>query len=309
MDKPGHLFIIWSGQHSLVVAEFVDKWFVSQSHSPRLADPNKYKRLTAHGAVVLAALLTMLLYSLLAFGQRPEFEFYFEFRTVFGEKVQEENHWSLTKEQVFEKYAAKLKSDGTAESEIARRLRLLRTEHAALEADFYSRYYLDSNSDFNHAPNRFLMELVKGRQPGVALDYGMGQGRNSIYLASLGWQVWGFDPAEAGVAVAQKQAKDLGLTLHTSAVRDSEYDFGKERFDLVLFSWTMPLVPIQRVVDSIKPSGIVVMECGTDFLPERNALLHLFDPLVIEHYEIVRDKSDWEGRRKVDIIRLVARKP
>jgi len=274
----------------------------------RLLDPDKYKRLTAHGAVA-AALLTMLSYSVLAFGQKPEYEFYFEFRTVFGEKVQEENHWSLTNEQVFEKYAAKLKGDGIAESEIARRLRLLRTEHAALEADFYSRYYLDSNSNFNHAPNRFLMDMVKGRQTGVALDYGMGQGRNSIYLASLGWQVWGFDPAEAGVAIAERQAKNLGLTLHTSAVSDSEYDFGKDRFDLILFSWSMPLVPVQKVVDSLKPGGIVVMECGTDYLPDRNAMLHLFDSLEIVHYEIVRDKSDWEGRREVDIIRLVARKP
>jgi SAM-dependent methyltransferase len=274
----------------------------------RLLDPDNYKRLTAHGAVV-AALLTMLLYSVLALGQKPEYEFYFEFRTVFAEKVQEENHWSLTNEQVLDKYAAKLKGDGIAESEIARRLRLLRTEHAALEADFYSRYYLDSNSNFNHAPNRFLMDMVKGRQTGVALDYGMGQGRNSIYLASLGWQVWGFDPAEAGVAIAQKQAKKLGLTLHTSAVSDSEYDFGKDRFDLVLFSWSMPLVPAQKVVDSLKPGGIVVMESGTDYLPDRNAMLHLFDSLEIVHYEIVRDKSDWEGRRDVDIIRLVARKP
>ena len=273
-----------------------------------LVDPDKFKRLTAHVTIVLVAVLTMLSYPILAFGQKPEYEFYYEYRTVFSAKVQEENHWSLTNEQVFEKYAARLKSDGIAESEIARRLRLLRTEHDALETDYYSRYYLDSNSNFSHAPNRFLMQMVKGRQPGVALDYGMGQGRNSIYLASLGWQVWGFDPAEAGVAIAQKQAKDLGLTLHTSAVRDSEYDFGKERFDLILFSWTMPFVPVQKVLDSLKPGGIVVMECGTDFLPSRNAMLHLFDPLEIEQYEIVRDKSDWEGRRVVNIIRLVAKK-
>lgn len=274
----------------------------------RLFDPDKYKRLTAHSAVVLATLFALLC-AAPAFAQKLEYEFYYEFRKDFSEKLQEENHFSLTTEQVFEKYAAKLKSDGISESEIARRLRLLRTEHAALEADFYSRYYLDSNSNFNHAPNRFLMEMVKGRQTGVALDYGMGQGRNSIYLASLGWQVWGFDPAEAGVAIAQKQAKDLGLTLHTSAVRDSEYDFGKDRFDLILFSWSMPLVPVQKVVDSLKPGGIVVMECGTDYLPDRNAMLHLFDPLEIVHYEIVRDKSDWEGQREADIIRLVARKP
>ena len=271
-------------------------------------DSNTSALRSARSAAMLALLFATLLCSERAFGQKPEYEFYYEYRTVFSAKVQEENHWSLTNEQVFEKYTAKLKSDGIAESEIARRLRLLRTEHDALETDYYSRYYLDSNSNFSHAPNRFLMQMVKGRQPGVALDYGMGQGRNSIYLASLGWQVWGFDPAEAGVAIAQKQAKDLGLTLHTSAVRDSEYDFGKERFDLILFSWTMPFVPVQKVLDSLKPGGIVVMECGTDFLPRRNAMLHLFDPLEIEQYEIVRDKSDWEGRRVVNIIRLVAKK-
>ena len=162
--------------------------------------------------------------------------------------MQEENHFSLTQEQVFEKYAAKLKNEGIGESEIDRRLRLLRTERAALEADFYSRLYLDDNSDFNHAPNHFLEEVVIGRQPGFARDYETGQGWNSIYRATLGGK-YGVRSCRSGVAIAQKQAKELGLTLHASAVRDSEFDFGKERFNLVLFSWTMPLVPIQKVVD------------------------------------------------------------
>jgi len=256
-----------------------------------------------------STLTVLLLLSVAAIAQRPEYEFYYEFRKDFSQKLQEANHFSLTSEQVYEKYAAKLKEDGIAQSEIARRLRLLRTSHSALEADYYSRFYLDPNADFNHGPNRFLMEIVKGHAPGVALDYGMGQGRNSIYLAGIGWEVWGFDPAEAGIAIAQKQARDLGLKLHTAAVRDSEYEFGKERFDLILFSWTMPLIPVQKVVDSLRPGGIVVMECGTDFRPERNAMLHLFDPLEIVHYEVVQDKADWEGRRVVDVIRLVARRP
>jgi SAM-dependent methyltransferase len=224
-------------------------------------------------------------------------------------KLQEANHWSLSEEQVFERYRDKLKADGIADGEIARRINLLRTDHAALEADYYSRYYLDANSNFNHEPNAFLMEVVKTRQLGVALDYGMGQGRNSIYLASLGWEVWGFDPAEGGIAVAQKRAKELGLTLHTAAVSDDKYDFGKGRFDLVLFSWTKPLVPIQKVIDSLKPGGIVVMECGQEFVPEPNALLHLFDSLRIVRYEIVRTKGDWGDRREVDVFRLVAQKP
>ena len=261
------------------------------------------------GTVLRAALLAILLYPALAFGQKLEYEFYYKFRADFVPTLQEANHWSLTNEQILEKYAAKLKADGVAESEITRRIGLLRKEHNTLEADYWSRYYLDPDSNFNHTPNAFLMEVVKGKQPGVALDYGMGQGRNAIYLASLGWDVWGFDPAEGGIAIAQKRAKELGVTLHTSAVRDSEYDFGKQRFDLILFSWTMPVVPVEKVIDSLKPGGIVVMECGPEFNNSRNAMLHLFDPLEIVHYEIVRDKSDFVDRRETDVVRLVARKP
>jgi hypothetical protein len=87
----------------------------------RLVDSGKNKS-SAHSVLVLSTLLMMFFHALLAFGQKPEYEFYFEFRTVFMPKVQEENHWSLTNEQVYEKYATKLKSDQMAESEIARRL-------------------------------------------------------------------------------------------------------------------------------------------------------------------------------------------
>jgi Methyltransferase domain len=276
----------------------------------RLIEHHKYKKWSVRRTEVLAALVTTFLYSVLAFGQKPEYDFYPEFRNSFTPKLRAENpSLSLTNEGIVERYAAELKSEGVTESEITRRTRLILTERNLLEADYWNRYYLDSNSNFNKAPNGFLKRMVEGERPGVALDYGMGEGRNAIYLASLGWQVWGFDPADAGVALAQKRAKELGLTLHTAAVRDSEYDFGKERFDLVLFSWTMPLVPVQKVVDSLKPGGIVVMECGADFVGGRNQMLHMFDLLQIVRYEIVRAKSDFYDRRETDVLRLVARKP
>jgi SAM-dependent methyltransferase len=274
-----------------------------------LIEYNRRKTQPARSRVLLAVIVATFLCSELASGQQPEYDFYAEFRNSFVPKFREENpSVSLTDNAIVDKYAAKLKDEGVAESEIARRTKLIRTQRNLLEADYWNRFYTDSRSNFNKAPNGFLMQIVQGRQPGVALDYGMGEGRNAIYLASLGWQVWGFDPADAGIALAQKRAKQLGLTLHTSAVRDSEYEFGKERFDLVLFSWTMPLVPIQKVVDSLKPGGIVVMECGAEFVYGRNEMLHIFDPLQIMHYEIVRAKSDFYDRRETDVLRLVAMK-
>ena len=251
-------------------------------------------------------LAATLLCSALAFGQKPEYDFYPEFRNSFVPKLRARKA-SVTNEEILERYAAKLRSEGVAASEIARRTRLIRTERDGLESDYWNRFYTDRKSNFNKAPNSFLMQMVEGRPPGVALDYGMGEGRNAIYLAKLGWEVWGFDPADAAVALAQTRAKELGLTLHTAAVRDSEYEFGKGRFDLVLFSWTMPLVPVQKVVDALKPGGMVVMECGVDFVG-RNGMLKLFDALQIVRYEIVRAKSDFYDRRETDVLRIVARK-
>ena len=142
--------------------------------------PCKSSTVTPCGATMrTAVLIAIVLYSALAFGQKPEYEFYYKFRADFVPTLQEANHWSLTDEQVYEKYAAKLKADGVAESEITRRIRLLRTEHNTLESDYWSRYYLAPDANFNHAPNAFLMETMKGMKPGLALDYGMGQGRNA----------------------------------------------------------------------------------------------------------------------------------
>src|SRR5215469_6679263 len=93
-----------------------------------------------------AAALAIFLYSALAFGQKPEYEFYHTFRADFAPTLQEANHWSLTNEQIFEKYAAKLKADGIAESEITRRIRLLRTERDALAGCGKSREFCNGEA-------------------------------------------------------------------------------------------------------------------------------------------------------------------
>jgi SAM-dependent methyltransferase len=239
--------------------------------------------------------------------QKPEYDFYPEFRRWGSELVAAEKT-RLTREQVLDRYIERLRREGVAQEEVSRRANLIRTEREKLESDFWNRFFTEGKANYNTAPNAFLVQMVEGRKPGVALDYGMGEGRNALYLAKLGWDVWGFDPADAAVALARKRAAALGVTLHTAAVRDSDYDFGKDRFDLVVFSWTMPLVPVQRVVDAMKPGGIVVMECGADFVG-RNEMLKLFDPLRIVRYEIVRASSDFYDRREVDVLRLIAEKP
>jgi SAM-dependent methyltransferase len=242
-----------------------------------------------------------------ALGQKPEYDFYREFRNVFVPQLRSQEP-SISEDGIAERYAVKLRATGIGETEISRQLRLIRSDRALLESDYWNRFYLNDRSNFNRTPNEFLVQVVRGRAPGTALDYGMGEGRNAVYLASLGWRVSGFDPADAAVALAQKRAKELGLALNASAVRDSEYEFGKERFDLILFSWSMPLIPVEKVLDSLKPGGIVVLECAADFVG-RNGMLKMFDALQIVTYVVVRTKADFYNRIDTDVVRMVAMKP
>src|SRR5204862_2066070 len=85
-----------------------------------------------------------------------------------------------------------------------------------------------------HQFNKFLAQTVKGKKPGTALDIGMGQGRNSLFLAALGWDVTGFDISEVGVKQAQAEAQKRGLKLNAVVGDVDKFDYGKERWDLVL---------------------------------------------------------------------------
>jgi len=249
-------------------------------------------------------LLVVLFVCQSCWAQKPEYDFYPEFRNVFAPKCYLSNPGSSLKD-VVAGYTAELKAKAIDPKEIGRREHLILENKPALEADYWNRFYLDPNSRVNRGPNAFLVEMMRGRTRGVALDYAMGEGRNSIYLAQLGWEVWGFDPAAAAVRLADQRAAALGLKLHTASVADDQFTFGKDRFDLILFSWAMPFVPVERVLAALKPGGIVVMEAAADYVG-RNGMLKMFDALEIRRYEIVHEKADFYERQEVDIVRLVA---
>lgn len=262
-------------------------------------------------------------FSILLCGQRPEYAFYSDFRDWLGGGLSSRAKLGAfhardpeAESEILTRYTAKLRSDGVSESEITRRIQLIQNARTELENEFWNRALGDGKANFNTSPNAFLMRVIEGRSPGAALDYGMGEGRNALFLAQNGWKVSGFDPAERAVALAQKRAREKGLTLDVAAVPDSAYDFGKERFDLVLFSWTMPAMPdgrgareiVQKIVQSLRPEGIVVMECGAEW-GDRNGMLKIFDPLQIIQYTVEMAQSDFFKRQQMPILRMIARKP
>lgn len=185
------------------------------------------------------------------------------------------------------------------------------------ERNFWNKKFSGPNSEFNHQPSRLLVEAIRERKPGVALDLGMGEGRNAIYLAQQGWQVTGVDLSDVGISQAKKHAARVGVNV--SAVLDGldHYDFGRNRWDLIILfymhAWYHEAKPrsTERLIDALKPGGLLVIEgfAGDEkFMFQPNELLHDFGNLRVLRYEDMLGEADWAPGEKSHIIRLVAEK-
>ena len=191
--------------------------------------------------------------------------------------------------------------------------RTIRLVMAHDEGVLYNRVYA-SPPDFNIRPNQLLVSAVEGVKPGRALDVGMGQGRNALFLAGKGWDVTGFDVADVGLKQAQQSASATGAKITTVHASDEEFDFGRERWDLIAIIYAIEKRSVHRVRDALRPGGLVVLEAGhretskaefeydTDELPEN--LRGLPDPALRGR----GGSYDW-GPEKIRLVRLVARKP
>jgi SAM-dependent methyltransferase len=168
------------------------------------------------------------------------------------------------------------------------------------------------------APSKLLIEVTQGRKPGTALDLGMGQGRNAIYLAGQGWDVTGVDISDVAVEQANKNAAARGVKMQVVLADLDTFELGTERWDLItsfyMHGWhqnSKTDVPT-RVYNALRPGGLLVMEAfrrplnGSGFRADE--LAKAFGRLRILRNEDVVDEPDWAKGEKKDLVRFVAEK-
>ncbi len=171
----------------------------------------------------------------------------------------------------------------------------------------------------NVRSSEFLAATIKGRKPGTALDVGIGQGRNAIYLAARGWQVTGVDISDVAVGQARKNAQQQSVEIATVVSDLDDYDFGEDRWDLItsfyMHSWhknSKTDVPA-RILRSLKPGGVFVMEAFRR-PPNVNGLVvseltSLFRAFRIVMNEEAVAEADWGSAGATELVRFVAEKP
>lgn len=105
--------------------------------------------------------------------------------------------------------------------------------------------YSEPGFYYGTEPNDFLAAHARQHfAPGAeVLSLGEGEGRNGVFLARQGFRVTGVDGSAVGLAKAQELAARHGVELHTEVTDLATYDFGVERWDVIL---SLVLAPPRR---------------------------------------------------------------
>ena len=133
-----------------------------------------------------------------------------------------------------------------------------------MDATDWDRRYEGADYVWAIEPNRFVAEQVLPLAPGRALDLGAGEGRNTVWLATRGWDATAVDFSAAGMAKADRLAADHGVTVTTVIADALAHEVEPQAWDLVLLSYLqLPTVErlavVSRAAAGVAPGGTLLI--------------------------------------------------
>jgi len=162
-------------------------------------------------------------------------------------------------------------------------------------------------------PAPIVVEFTSGLVPGSALDLACGPGRNSLYLAKLGWRVTAVDGS--AVAIEFLRAGNPDIDARVIDLEAGEFEVVPAAFDLVLSCYYLQRSLIALIKTALRPGGILIMIVhladadqpqGTPTRAYPNELRGFFERWRILHY---REGEPGESGHRHAVAELVAQKP
>jgi SAM-dependent methyltransferase len=129
------------------------------------------------------------------------------------------------------------------------------------DAQEWDRRYAGSDRVWSAAPNAWVAAAIGAWFTGRALDLGAGEGRHSVWLAALGWQVTAVDFSATGIGRGRAGAEEVGVEVDwvVADVRTWAPPAGVT-FDLVLVAYLhLSDDVLARARDWLAPGGALVV--------------------------------------------------
>lgn len=178
-------------------------------------------------------------------------------------------------------------------------------------------------------PNDFLRDNARQIPAGQVLCLADGEGRNSVFIATQGYDVSSVDLADAGVAKAKLLAGSMGVDVDAQVGDLANFDLGTNKWQGIvsIFAHMPPDIRRdlhRRAVDALAPGGVFVLEAYTidqigrgtggpqvpELLMSAEVLREEFATLEIIHLEErVRDVVEGTGHSgEAAVVQFIGRK-
>lgn len=134
------------------------------------------------------------------------------------------------------------------------------------EKNSWDERYAGSDYVYGTEPNDFLKEKAAALPAHAeVLCVADGEGRNGVFLATLGHRVTSVDASARGLEKARTLAAERGVTLETTVADLEQYDLGEERWDAVVSIFCHLPQKLRetfhpRVARGLKRGGLLVLE-------------------------------------------------
>jgi SAM-dependent methyltransferase len=190
--------------------------------------------------------------------------------------------------------------------------------------------YSEPGFTYGTTPNNFLVSVIDRIPRGRILSLAEGEGRNAVYLATLGYEVTGVDGSEVGLSKARELAAERGVTITTLHADLSEFEIEREQWDGIIACYCHLPSAIrirlhQAVVTGLKPRGVFVLEAfSKDQLaydtggPKTADMLMSLDELqqelaglkLVHAVQIERDVREGRGHTGLaSVVQIIGSKP
>lgn len=132
--------------------------------------------------------------------------------------------------------------------------------------EFWNSRYKEETYAYGTQPNEFFRRSIDNLSgKGKILLPAEGEGRNAVYAAKKGLEVFAFDISEEGKSKAEKLAKAENVNIHYEVGEFDDLSLANERFDMVglIYAHFPPEILTtyhKKIVDLMNPNGYLILE-------------------------------------------------
>lgn len=129
----------------------------------------------------------------------------------------------------------------------------------------YENWYAGDDYFWGTEPAELCYELIKLVSPGKGvkvLDIGCGEGKDAVFMAKQGYEVYAFDITENGIAKTKRMAKENGVEINAFIADVNDFSID-ETFDIIYSTGTIQYLDddridgfFEKVKRMTKPQGI-----------------------------------------------------